>query len=73
MKQSMKIKMILPMAVVALFTMTSCEHGCHECHYEDANNKEVELGEKCDEELEELEENGITVNNVNYEVHCHEH
>jgi hypothetical protein len=31
----------------ALFLgLNSCSKDCHECHYEDANNAEVELGEK---------------------------
>lgn len=51
----------------------SCSKECHECHYEDANNNEVELGEKCDEELENLERDGYTVGGETFEVHCHEH
>ena len=34
---------------------------------------EVELGEKCDDALEELEASGYAVNGTTYEVHCHEH
>ena len=53
---------------------TSCKkEECHECHYEDANGAEVELGEKCGDDLEDLEANGINVDGTNYEVHCHEH
>ena len=57
---------------IGLLSLTSCEKNCHECHY-DLNNAEVDLGEKCDEELEKLEKDGYTVDGVTYEVHCHEH
>ncbi len=58
----------------ALFLgLNSCSKDCHECHYEDANDVEVELGEKCDDDLENLEADGYTVDGVTYEVHCHEH
>ncbi|MGC6433730.1 MAG: hypothetical protein ACON4M_05990 [Crocinitomicaceae bacterium] len=51
----------------------SCKKSeCHECHY-DAAGVEVELGEKCDSELENLEANGITVGDSVYTVHCHAH
>lgn len=56
----------------ALFSASCNKSECHECHY-DLNGAEVELGEKCDEDLETLERDGIDVNGVNYEVHCHEH
>ena len=56
-------------------SFTSCKkkEECHECHYDDANGNEVELGEKCGEELENLEANGYTIGGVTYEVHCHDH
>lgn len=69
MKKSMLTFGIALSALLAI----SCEKSCHECHYEDANDMEVELGEKCDDELEELEANGITVAGTTYEVHCHDH
>ena len=68
-----KSKSIIILAAFTAISFSSCEHGCHECHYEDANNNEVELGEKCDEELENLEKDGILVDGTVYEVHCHEH
>lgn len=54
-------------------TFISCkkEH-CHECHY-DGPSGEIELGEKCESEIEDLEANGYTVDGINYEVHCHGH
>jgi hypothetical protein len=66
------IKSIIVLGI--LFTILSCNKSqCHECHYEDVSGQEVELGEKCDSDLENLESNGITVADSLYEVHCHEH
>jgi hypothetical protein len=56
-------------------SFTSCKkkEECHECHYDDANGDEVEMGEKCGEELEKLESEGkTTVGGVEYVVHCGE-
>lgn len=66
---------ILTLLAVVSFTIVGCtKPECHECHYEDANNNEVELGEYCDDELEDLEANGYTDSNGDHhEVHCHEH
>lgn len=67
------VKMFTIAAVVTL-TLVSCKKDeCHECHYDDATGGEVELGEKCGDEVEDLEANGINVDGTNYEVHCHEH
>lgn len=69
----MKTKILTLAVFGSALLFSSCEHHCHECHYEDADDMEVELGEKCEDELESLEANGITVDGVTYEVHCHEH
>lgn len=62
------------LAVGLVLVAISCNKSeCHECHYEDATGAEVELGEKCDSDLENLEANGITVGDSLYTVHCHEH
>lgn len=67
-------KSIFITAVLMSITLISCKKDeCHECHYEDAQGAEVELGEKCGDEVEDLEANGINVGSTNYEVHCHEH
>lgn len=34
---------------------------------------EVELGEKCDDDLKNIEASGFNDGGVVYEVHCHEH
>ncbi|PWH85692.1 hypothetical protein [Brumimicrobium oceani] len=67
----MKKRVIFSALLVAGFTFTSCEK-CSECHY-DGPNGEIEIGEYCGDELEDIEASGFTVNDVNYEVHCHEH
>lgn len=68
-----KIKLILVFALLGLATESCKKIGCHECHYEDENDTEVELGERCDEELEKIESEGVTVNGINYEVFCGDH
>ena len=63
----------LTACAVLFLTLTSCKkEECHECHYE-KNGAEVELGEKCDDDLSNLEANGIAVDGTVYDVHCHEH
>lgn len=69
MKQSLKF-LIVPVFGL-LFFATSCKK-CEECHY-DGPNGEVEMGELCDEELEDREQNGVEVDGTVYEVHCNEH
>lgn len=65
-------KLVLVFAVtVAGLSVASCKK-CSECHY-DINGGEQELGEKCDEELENLEANGYTIGDSTYTVHCHAH
>ena len=67
-----KVSYFMAIALLSV-GLNSCSEDCHECHYENANNVEVELGEKCDDELTNLEAEGYTVDGVKYEVHCHEH
>lgn len=55
-------------------SFTSCKkkEQCEECHY-DGPSGEVEMGEKCGDELENLEATGkTTVDGVDYVVHCGE-
>jgi hypothetical protein len=42
---------------------------CEECHY-DKDGAEIELGEKCGDEMEALEANGYTDTTDTYVVHC---
>lgn len=66
------MKKLVFTAAVAI-TMFSCgKNKCHECHYDKAG-AEIELGEKCGDELETLEANGYVDTTGTYEVHCHEH
>jgi hypothetical protein len=71
----MKIKFLSAAMVITFATLfVSCDkNDCHSCHY-DKNGEEIELGEKCGEELETLEANGYTDTTGNkYVVHCHAH
>lgn len=42
---------------------------CADCHY-DKDGAEIELGEKCGDEIEALEANGYTDTTGTYVVHC---
>jgi hypothetical protein len=67
-----KGKMILIAAIgLIAFATTSCKK-CHECHYDKAG-AEIELGEYCGDDLEDIEANGYTDTSGTYTVHCHEH
>lgn len=68
----MKSKAVM-LAFGALVFASCNKTECHECHYENAQDQEVELGEYCDEELEKIEKDGYTVDGTTYDVHCHEH
>ena len=69
-----KVNVILGMtALVAMVAFSSCKKDeCHECHY-DGPSGEVELGERCGDELEDLEASGYNLDGQNYVVHCNEH
>lgn len=71
MKMNMFGKMIVG-ATIILAAASCKKEECHECHYE-MNGSEVELGEKCGDDLKSLEASGYTVNGTVYDVHCHEH
>ena len=63
------------MAVAALATLSlaACKKDeCHACHYE-LNEVEVEIGTKCGDDLKLAEKEGVMVDGVKYNVHCHEH
>ncbi len=55
-------------------SLVSCnKNKCAECHY-DKGNQEISLGEKCGEELENLESSGqYMVNDTLYTLLCGEH
>lgn len=65
-------RLILISAIIASISVGCVKNKCHECHYDKAGT-EVELGEKCGDELETLEASGYTDTSGTYEVHCHEH
>jgi hypothetical protein len=33
----------------------------------------MEIGEHCNDDLEDIEKNGYTTDGKTYEVHCHDH
>jgi hypothetical protein len=67
------VRFALPFVAFAALSLTSCKK-CEECHYDDADGKEVDLGEYCGDDLKEIEKNGnIEINGVMYDVHCAEH
>ena len=69
-----KQKLVALAFVLSSVVIVSCKK-CHECHYDAAGGTEVELGEYCDEDLEDIEANGYHDHSADttYEVHCHEH
>lgn len=67
----MKSRLIFSGLLLAGLSLTSCKK-CSECHY-DGPNSQVEIGEFCGDELEQIESSGTEVNGVKYEVHCHGH
>lgn len=69
-----RVSMIAALVCAVGVGFVSCKkEECHECHYDDANGNEVEIGEKCGDELESIEASGYNVDGTVYEVHCHEH
>lgn len=67
------VRFALPFVAFAAFSLTSCKK-CEGCHYDGADGNEVEMGEYCDQELEDLEKAGTTeVDGQTYVVHCGEH
>jgi hypothetical protein len=67
----MKTKQMF-IASLCLFALTfvSCnKNQCSNCHYDKAG-AEIELGEKCGNEMETLEANGYTDTTGTYTVHC---
>ncbi|MDP4684476.1 MAG: hypothetical protein NWS40_07285 [Crocinitomicaceae bacterium] len=64
---------LVALALVASSILSSCKKNqCTDCHYE-KNGLEVELGEKCGDDIEALEASGYNDGGTVYEVHCHEH
>lgn len=67
----MKTKMMF-IALLCLIarSLTACNKDkCANCHYDKAG-AEIELGEKCGDEMETLEANGYTDSTGTYVVHC---
>lgn len=65
----MKVSLIV-FSVACIFAASACKKNeCADCHYDKAG-VEIELGEKCGDEMEQLEANGYTDTTGTYVVHC---
>lgn len=67
----MKTKMMYVAALcLTALSLSACKKNtCADCHYDKAG-AEIELGEKCGDEMETLEANGYTDSTGTYVVHC---
>jgi hypothetical protein len=67
----MKTNMLfIALLVLMAGSFSACKKNkCEECHY-DKDGAEIELGEKCGDEMEALEANGYTDTTGTYVVHC---
>ncbi len=65
------MKKIILLAAVTVSFVACKKDECKECHY-DKDGGEVELGEKCGDDIETLEKDGYTKDGVTYTVHCGE-
>ena len=67
----MKTNMLfIALLVLMAGAFSACKKNkCEECHY-DKDGAEIELGEKCGDEMEALEANGYTDTTGTYVVHC---
>ena len=76
MKTKNTVKFGIALAFVG-FALVGCnKNKCAECHYDDTSNGsvvEVEMGEYCGDDLEEVEANGYSDGTNTYVVHCGEH
>lgn len=62
--------MLIVLSSVLVFSFVSCKKNqCADCHY-DKDGAEIEIGEKCGDEMEALEANGYTDSTGTYVVHC---
>lgn len=62
--------MLIVLSSAFVVFIASCKKNkCAECHYDKAG-AEIELGEKCGDEMEALEANGYTDSTGTYVVHC---
>ncbi len=67
----MNRKTIIGAVLLVALSFSCKKEECKECHY-DKDGGEVELGEKCGDDIVSLEANGYTEDGVTYTVHCGE-
>lgn len=71
----MKTKAIVTFTLfltIGTIVLSCKKETCTECHY-DKDGQEIELGNKCGDEIENLENDGYILNGVKYTAHCGEH
>lgn len=62
--------MLIVLSSAFVLLIVSCKKNqCADCHY-DKDGAEIEIGEKCGDEMEALEANGYTDSTGTYVVHC---
>ena len=64
-----KTMLIVLSSAFVLFIVSCKKNQCADCHY-DKDGAEIEIGEKCGDEMEALEANGYTDSTGTYVVHC---
>lgn len=69
-----KVTLILGLVFVSSLAFVSCKKNeCAECHY-DKDGAEVEIGEYCGDDIENIEKSGYAdTDGTVYTVHCGEH
>jgi hypothetical protein len=72
MKKVSIVAMFLGLAGTTLLFTGCKKNKCAECHYE-LGATQVDIGEYCGEDLENIEASGYLVDSTVYEVHCGEH
>ncbi|MFZ9583079.1 MAG: hypothetical protein ACO28O_08910 [Crocinitomicaceae bacterium] len=66
--KSISFVLLFPIGIL-LLTASCNKNKCADCHYDKAG-AEIEIGEKCGDEMENLEANGYTDSTGTYVVHC---
>ena len=69
----MKTKSILVITALSLLSVACKKNQCANCHYDGPGGAEVEMGEYCGDELEDIEVAGYSDGTTTYVVHCGEH
>jgi len=68
----LKKAIFILIATILVVVLSSCKE-CGSCHYILDDESEVEMGEFCDEEKDNLIQSGYTDTTGTYDVVCHIH